>query len=78
MKKKATKTARVADALQKRNLTAKEISSRFDVPNVRAMLHDLKRKGLKVMSFTTRNSKGTTTRYGLWDPAPTSKKLAFG
>lgn len=69
MKKKATKTEKVATALTKRALTSKEISSRFDVPNVRAMLYDLKRKGLKVISDVTLNSKGFTTRYRIWGTA---------
>ena len=67
MKKKATKTDRVATALTKSALTSREIASRFNVPNVRAMIYDLKRKGLRVMQNTTLNSKGTTTRYRIWD-----------
>jgi hypothetical protein len=66
MKKKATKTARVAAALTKTPLTAKQISSRFDVPNVRAMIFDLKRKGLRVIPSVTLTSKGLTTRYRIW------------
>lgn len=58
MKKKATKTEKVATALRNRAMTSKEISSRFDVPNVRAMLYDLKRKGLKVLRIATFNTKG--------------------
>lgn len=58
MKKKATKTEKVATALRNRPMTSKEISSRFDVPNVRAMLYDLKRKGLKVLRTATFNTKG--------------------
>ncbi len=66
MKKKATKTARVAEALTKTPLTAKQISSRFDVPNVRAMIFDLKRKGLRVIPSVTMTTKGWTTRYRIW------------
>jgi transcription initiation factor IIE alpha subunit len=66
MKKKATKTARVATALSKKALTSKEIASRFDVPNVRAMIYDLKRKGMKVLKRSTTTTKGLTTRYSIW------------
>jgi predicted RNase H-like nuclease len=53
-----TKTQKVTNALLKGPLTAAQISSRFNVPNVRAMIYDLKRKNLNVMRTTT--SKGLT------------------
>ena len=46
-----TKTAKVEQALRKSPLTAKQITARFKVPNVRAMLYDLKRKGLTVARY---------------------------
>lgn len=66
MKKKATKTEKVATALAKKAMTSKEIASRFNVPNVRAMIYDLKRKGLRVIPSVTLTSKGSTTRYRIW------------
>lgn len=49
-----TKTAKVAAALTRNPLTEKQISTRFNVPNVRAMIYDLKRKGLSISrSLTT-------------------------
>lgn len=60
--KTLTKTAKVEKALRKSTLTATQISSRFDVPNVRAMLYDLKRKGLNVIR--NENNKGTV-RYAI-------------
>ena len=66
MKKKATKTARVAAALTQKALTSKEIASRFDVPNVRAMLFDLKRKGFDILTRRHLTTKGLTTRYSIW------------
>ena len=56
-----TKTAKVEQALRKSPLTAKQIASRFKVPNVRAMLYDLKRKGLTVQRFTL----GSTTKFAI-------------
>ena len=57
-----TKTQKVAIALTKAPLTAAQISSRFNVPNVRAMIYDLKRKNLSIKRFTT--SSGLTA-YGV-------------
>jgi hypothetical protein len=56
-----TKTARVETALRKSPLTAKQITSRFKVPNVRAMIYDLKRKGIQVQ----RHINGTTTKFAI-------------
>lgn len=66
MKKKATKTEKVATALAKKAMTSKEIASRFNVPNVRAMLFDLKRKGFDILTRRHLTTKGLTTRYSIW------------
>lgn len=81
MKKKATKTERVAAALTKKALTSKEIASRFDVPNVRAMIYDLKRKGFDILTRRHLTTKGLTTRYSIWSNSSTKKvsnKFALG
>jgi len=57
-----TKTQKVGIALTKGPLTAAQISSRFNVPNVRAMIYDLKRKGMSIVRTTT--SRGLTA-YGV-------------
>lgn len=57
-----TKTQKVGIALTKGPLTSAQISSRFNVPNVRAMIYDLKRKGMSVVRTTT--SRGLTA-YGV-------------
>lgn len=69
MKKKATKTEKVATALTKKAMTSKEIASRFNVPNVRAMLFDLKRKGFDILTRQHLTTKGLTTRYSIWGNA---------
>jgi hypothetical protein len=56
-----TKTARVEQALRKSPLTAKQITARFKVPNVRAMIYDLKRKGITVH----RHMHGTSTKFAI-------------
>lgn len=50
---KTTKTSKVIAALQKSSLTASQIASRFSVPNVRAMMHDIKRKNYNVFRSLT-------------------------
>lgn len=57
-----TKTAKVAAALTKTPLTSAQISARFKVPNVRAMLYDLKRKGMFISRSLTTTG---TTRYSV-------------
>lgn len=58
------KTLKVEKALRKAALTAGQIASRFDVPNVRAMIYDLKRKNLKV-----KKQEATNTREARWSIA---------
>lgn len=53
-----TKTEKVTKALTKAPLTAAQISARFNVPNVRAMIYDLKRKSLNIKRSIT--SSGLT------------------
>ena len=43
-----TKIDKVIKALRSSTLTRKQIASRFKVPNVRAILFDIKRKGYHV------------------------------
>jgi hypothetical protein len=54
-----SKTQRVETALRKAPLTAAQISTRFKVPNVRAMIYDLKRKGLDLMKIEGTGNKAT-------------------
>ena len=59
---KLTKTQKVTNALKKSALTAAQIASRFDVPNVRAMIYDLKRKNFNVVKTV---SNSGTTRFSI-------------
>lgn len=54
-----SKTQRVETALRKAPLTAAQIGTRFNVPNVRAMIYDLKRKGLALMKIEGTGNKAT-------------------
>jgi predicted RNase H-like nuclease len=51
---KQTKIQKLINALRKRNLTVREIASRFSVPNVYAIIHDVRRNGYNVSRTTTR------------------------
>lgn len=55
---KQTKIQKLINALRKRNLTVREISSRFSVPNVYAIIDDIR----KVHNL---NVQRTTTRTGI-------------
>lgn len=48
-KKSVTKIDRVINALLKNKLTRKQIASRFNIPNVRAILFDIRRKGYSIV-----------------------------
>jgi hypothetical protein len=58
MKTKQTKIQKLINALRKRNLTVREIASRFSVPNVYAIIDDIR----KVHNLNVRR---TTTRTGI-------------
>jgi hypothetical protein len=58
MKTKQTKIQKLINALRKRNLTVREIASRFSVPNVYAIIDDIR----KVHNL---NVQRTTTRTGM-------------
>jgi hypothetical protein len=62
MKTKQTKIQKLINALRKRNLTVREIATRFRVPNVYAIIHDVRRNGYNVSRITTRTG---TTAYRL-------------
>jgi hypothetical protein len=55
---KQTKIQKLINALRKRSLTVREISSRFSVPNVYAIIDDIR----KVHNL---NVQRTTTRTGI-------------
>lgn len=51
---KQTKINKLINALRKRNLTVREIATRFRVPNVYAIIDDIRKvHGLNVMRFKT-------------------------
>lgn len=54
MKTKQTKIQKLIAALQKRSLTVREIATRFRVPNVYAIIHDVRRNGYNVSRTMTR------------------------
>lgn len=54
MKTKQTKINKLINALRKRSLTVREIATRFRVPNVYAIIHDVRRNGYNVSRTTTR------------------------
>lgn len=58
MKTKMTKIDRVIQALLRTSLTRKQIAARFKIPNVRAILFDIKRKGFKVTTDGNRIAIG--------------------
>lgn len=45
---KASKTERLLRAIAKTPLSAKQIKARFDIPNVSAVIYDLRRQGFDV------------------------------
>jgi hypothetical protein len=51
---KTNKTQKLINALKKRALTVREIATRFRVPNVYAIIHDVRRNGHTVTRTTTR------------------------
>jgi hypothetical protein len=60
MKTKMTKIDRVIQALLRTSLTRKQIAARFKIPNVRAILFDIKRKGYEVYTEGNRVAVGNT------------------
>ena len=56
---KQTKIQKLINALRKRNLTVREIASRFSVPNVYAIIDDIR----KVHNLNVQRT--TTTRTGM-------------
>lgn len=72
------KQERIAQALMNGEmLTAKQIASRFQVKNPRAVISNIRFSGVPVYTKTTKNSKGTTvTRYVTGQP--TREVIAAG
>lgn len=58
MKKQTTKIERLIAALRKGKLSVRQITTRFNVPNVSAIIYDIRRKGVNV--HTTRTATGMT------------------
>lgn len=52
-----TKIDKVIFALLRGGLTRKQIASRFKIPNVRAILFDIKRKGYSIDSYRVGKSE---------------------
>ena len=49
-----SKTAKLQKALTGKTLSINQIASRFDISNVSAFIHDLRRKGVSVNTTTTK------------------------
>lgn len=60
-----TKTQKIYRAItrNKRGLTTATIRSRFNTPNVSAIINDLRRNGLTVKSVKVQTQNGTESRW---------------
>lgn len=52
-----SKTAKLEKALRGKRLTKTSISNRFGIPNVSAVIYDLKRKGISVTTDFNRSGE---------------------